>query len=212
MQIKRITFLFIVFLLGLYLIGCFPASHNRNDNDSDTETTEETETTETDAGNTNTDDAAGNAIINIAVKEQQNEMYKPSVDSTHLYWLNNRLILLNHATKCNIFALNVLYKAGFKTPKVNALTRDLVDTSKFTDVFPVVGICNSESAKKGDLIVWNGHVIVFEALVKIKKDLYAQAWWAGTHQSDNGDNVMNNVCYGKYKLNGYYIVRRPLRK
>jgi len=217
MQIKKISFLFIAFLLGLYLTGCFPASHNRNDGDTDTDTettdnTESTETNENAGNNTTTDNAAGSAIINIAKTEQQKEMYKPSVDSTHLYWLNNRLILLNHATKCNIFALNVLFKAGYKTPTVNALTHDLVDTSKFRDIFPVVGICSSESAKKGDLIVWDGHVIVFESLIKIKKDIYAQAWWAGTHQSDNGENVMNNVCYGKYRLNGYYIVRRPVKK
>src|SRR5437868_5367860 len=184
MYIKKSSYLLILFLLGLYLTGCFPASHNRNDEDSDTdtdtETTDNTKTTETNAGNNTTDDAAGNAIINIAKVEQQKEMYKPSVDSTHLYWLNNRLILLNHATKCNIFALNVLYKAGFKTPTVNALTHDLVDTSKFRDIFPVVGICNSEYVSRGDLIVWDGHVIVFEALVKTKKDIYAQAWWAGT--------------------------------
>ena len=215
MHIKKLSYLLIIFLLGLYLTGCFPASHNRNDGDTDTdsETTDNTETSETNenAGNT-TDNAAGNAIINIAKVEQQKEMYKPSVDSTHLYWLNNRLILLKHATKCNIFALNVLYKAGFKTPTVNALKHDLVDTSKFHDIFPVVGICNSEKCRKGDLIVWDGHVIVFEALVKTKKDIYAQAWWAGTRQSDNGDNVINNVCYGKYRLNGYYIVRRPVKK
>ncbi len=214
---KKILFLFFVFLLGLYFIGCFPASRTRND---DTETSENTETdgtngkkeTNENAGNTSTDDATGSAIIDIAKTEQQNEMYSPSVDSTHLYWLNDRLILLNHSTKCNIFALNVLYKAGFKTPKVNALTYDLVDTSKFTDIFPVVGISEPETAKKGDLIVFNGHVIIFESLVKIKQDMYAQAWWAGTHQSDNGDNVLNNVCYGRYRLNGYYIVRRPVKK
>jgi hypothetical protein len=60
--------------------------------------------------------------------------------------------------------------------------------------------------------VWNGHVIIFESLTKIKSDLYALAWWAGTQQSDNGDNIKNNVCYGKYKLTGYYVVRRPVKK
>jgi hypothetical protein len=209
-MIKKLIFLLSVFLLGLYLIGCFPASNNRNE---DPETKENTETTENTNNTQNPiEEGAGGAIVNIARTEQQNEMYSPSIDSTHLYWLDNRLILLNHATKCNIFALNVLYKAGFKTPKVNALTYDLADTTKFKDIMPVVGISDPTDAKKGDLIVWNGHVIIFETLLKIKQDLYAQAWWAGTRQSDNGDNVINNVCYGKYRLNGYYVVRRPLKK
>jgi hypothetical protein len=139
-------------------------------------------------------------------------MYNPDVDSTYLYWLNNKLIMLDGSTKCNIFALNVLYKSGYKTPTTNALTKDLVDTEKFKDILPVVGIKDASNAKKGDLVVWNGHVIIFESLVKVKNDLYAMAWWAGTRQSDNGENIKNNVCFGKYKLNGYYIVRRPLRK
>src|SRR5690348_2718735 len=121
MKKRQILFLLLIFLLGIYLIGCFPASRNRNDD------TEETETTENTEGNTteNTgDESAGAAIINIAKDEQQNEMYKPSIEKTYLYWLNNKEIHLNNATKCNIFALNVLYNAGFKTPKVNALCRD----------------------------------------------------------------------------------------
>jgi hypothetical protein len=105
-----------------------------------------------------------------------------------------------------------LYKAGFKTPNTNALTYDLVDTAKFTDILPVVGVSDPESAKKGDLIAWNGHVIIFDYLLQIKKDMYAMAWWAGTSQKDNGDNVFNNVVHGKYKLNGYYVVRRPVKK
>ncbi|MGH2574919.1 MAG: hypothetical protein ACRDFC_04375, partial [Ignavibacteria bacterium] len=158
------------------------------------------------------EEAHGALIINTAKDEQQNEMYSKSQDSTYLYWLNNKLILLNVQSKCNIFAINTLFKAGFKTPKDNVLTKDLIDTSKFKDIIPIVGISDPESAKKGDLIAWNGHVIIFDYLVKIKEDLYAQAWWAGTRQKDNGDNVINNVVYGKYKLSGYYIVRRPVRK
>jgi hypothetical protein len=42
--------------------------------------------------------------------------------------------------------------------------------------------------------------------------LYAQAWWSGTSQEDNNDNVINNVKYGKYPLKGNYIVRRPIKK
>lgn len=212
MKKRQLLLLLIIFLLGVYLIGCFPASRNRNDDTETTDNTENTENTESTTTENTTDETAGGAIINIAKDEQQKEMYKPSVEKTYLYWLNNKEIHLNNATKCNIFALNVLYNAGFKTPKVNALCRDLYDTSKFKDVFPVVGIKEPDNARKGDLIVWNGHVIIFESLVKIKKDIYAFAWWAGTHQADNGDNVVNNVCYGKYKLNGYFVIRRPVKK
>jgi hypothetical protein len=104
-----------------------------------------------------------------------------------------------------------LFKAGFKTPRTNALSSDLADTTQFNDILPVVGISEPESAKKGDLIAWNGHVIIFDYLVKLKQDLYAMAWWAGTSQKDNGDNIVNNVVYGKYKLNGYFVIRRPLK-
>ncbi len=203
---KKITFIryLSIALVCVYISACSSSKTDDNAPDNTTDNTNPTETTY--------DEAAGAAIINIAKDEQQNEMYSPSVSDTYLYWLDNRLIELNHATKCNIFALNVLYKAGFKTPSVNALTRDLIDTSKFSDILPVVGVSDPEAAAKGDLIVFNGHVIIFESLVKIKKDMYALAWWAGTHQADNGDNIMNNVCYGKYKLNGYFIVRRPVRK
>lgn len=208
---KKTRYLYFIFLilLGVYLTGCFPASRTRND---DTETTEETENTENTTTENTADETAGTAIMKVAKDEQQNEMYKPSIDKTYLYWLNNKEIHLNYATKCNIFALNVLYKAGFRTPKVNALSRDLLDTTRFRDELPVIGISDPRAAAKGDLIVWSGHVIIFESLVKVKKDMYAVAWWAGTHQPDNGDNVQNNVCYGKYRLNGYYVVRRPVKK
>lgn len=192
---------YLIFLLALtavlYFAGCSSSKPNEEES---TETT--TETKEYESG----------SIISAAEAEQENEMYSPKQDSTYLYWLNNKLILLNGSTKCNIFALNVLHRSGFKTPTENALTRDLVDTDKFTDILPVIGIQNADNAEKGDLIVWNGHVIIFESLTKIKNDIYAIAWWAGTRQKDNGDNIKNNVCYGKYKLNGYYIVRRPVKK
>jgi hypothetical protein len=157
------------------------------------------------------EEAQGALILSTAQVEQQNRMYAKSSDSTCLYWLNNKYIKLKNRTKCNIFVLNVLYKSGFKTPKSNALTKDLADTSMFQEILPVVGISDYETAKKGDLIAWNGHVIIFDYLVKIKKDMYAQAWWSGTSQKDNGDNIINNIVYGKYKLNGYYVVRRPIK-
>ena len=190
---------YLIFLLALTALFYFAGCSSSKPNDEET-----TETT--------TEEVESGSIISAAQAEQENEMYSPKQDSTYLYWLNNKLILLNGSTKCNIFALNVLHRSGFKTPTVNALTRDLVDTEKFIDILPVIGIQNTDNAEKGDLIVWNGHVIILESLTKIKNDLYAVAWWAGTRQKDNGDNIKNNVCYGKYKLNGYYVVRRPVKK
>lgn len=193
---KRLAELFILILIGVFLSSCSPSKTTKDNKDKD-ETTEE---------------QAGALLIKTAEEEQQNQMYSKTQDSTYLYWLDNKLILLNNQTKCNIFAMNVLYKSGFHTPDVNVLTRDLMDTSKFTEILPVVGISEPESARAGDLIVWNGHVIIFEKLTSVKDDYYAIGWWAGTRQPDNGENIMNNVCHGKYKLNGYYIIRRPQRK
>lgn len=153
----------------------------------------------------------GSAIMYTAYEEQQNEMYQPDHDSTFLYWLNNKLLLLDYTTKCNIFALNTLYKAGFRCPDENVLTRDLMDESKYNDIFPVIDVSDLSQIKKGDLVVWNGHVILFEKLIKVKSTYYAQAWWAGTRKADNGDNIVNNVIYGKYPLNGYFIIRRPVK-
>ena len=200
---KNLQYTFFVSLVlscFLYFTGCSSSKSTESE-----ETSETTETTEPDA-------SAGALIIKTAQDEQQNEMYSKTKDSTYLYWLNNKLILLKNQTKCNIFALNTLFKAGFKTPTVNALSRDLADTSKFSEILPVIGISDPGLAKKGDLIAWNGHVIIFDELTKIKNDYYANAWWAGTSQADNGDNVINNVIYGKYKLTGHYIIRRPIKK
>jgi hypothetical protein len=199
-MIKLYKLYLLLFAAGaIYLTGCSSSKSS----EEKTETTSETET-ESEA-------QRGALIYNAAKEEQQNDMYSKANDETQLYWLNNKVIHLKNRTKCNIFALNTLFKAGFKTPKTNALSNDLADTSQFNDILPVVGISEPESAKKGDLIVWNGHVIIFDYLVKLKQDLYAIAWWAGTSQKDNGDNIVNNVVYGKYKLNGYFVIRRPLK-
>lgn len=209
---KKLIILFIAFLLGLYLMGCFPAAHNR-DSDEPTTTTETNEENEPEVVTHEDESTEGGKIMNIAATEQNREMYSPKKDTTYLYWLNNQLSLLRGSTKCNIFALNVLYKSGHKTPKTNALCRDLVDTTRFKDILPVVGVKDISDARKGDLIVWKHHVIIFEKLSqKIKNDMYVAAWWAGTSQKDNGDNIRNNVIYGKYKLNGNFIVRRPVKK
>jgi len=172
--------------------------------------------TETEEETTNPEisykEAHGAVIMNAAEEEQQKDMYTRANDVTYLYWLDNLKVHLKNRTKCNIYAMNVIYKAGFKTPDVNVLTHDLADTSKFKDILPVVGVNDPESARKGDLIAWNGHVIIFDYLVRIKRDIYAMAWWAGSGQRDNGDNIINNVCHGKYKLNGHFVVRRPVKK
>jgi len=201
MQKKRSYFLlFLLAAVGfVYLAGCTSSKP--------TEKEEEETTTEV-----TYEEASGALIMNAAENEQQNEMYTKANDLTYLYWLDNLEVRLKNRTKCNIYALNVLYKAGFKTPTINTLTKDLVDTSKFKDILPIVGISEHENARTGDLIAWNGHVIIFDYLVQLKKDIYAMAWWAGTSQQDNGDNIKNNVVHGKYKLNGYFVVRRPVKK
>jgi hypothetical protein len=189
-----------LFILSVLLSGCFPASRTENDGEIQEETTENNET-----------DVS--SIMKTAVKEQENRMYSPDVDSTYLYWLDNRLVLLKGSTKCNIFALNVLHRSGHRTPRTNALCRDLVDTSRFKEILPVVGVKDVSDARAGDLIIWKNHVIIFEKILSsVKSCLYVSAWWAGTRQKDNGENIKNNVIYGKYRLNGYYVVRRPVKR
>ena len=121
----------------------------------------------------------------------------------------------------NIFALNVLYKSGCKCPDENSLSYDLMDTSKYNDIFKFIYAgsedqsVNEETAEKniiqnGDLIIWNGHVIIFESFVNLNGKLYANAWWAGTNQQNNGVNIINDVVHGKYPIEGEFIVRRPV--
>jgi hypothetical protein len=188
---------------AIYLTGC-SSSKTSTESEEESESTSERESV--------SETQRGEMIMDAAREEQRNSMYAKANDATILYWLDNMTIHLKNRTKCNIFALNTLYKAGFKTPKTNVLTTDLADTSQFNDIFPVIGISEPGSAKKGDLIAWNGHVIIFDYIVKLKQDLYAMAWWAGTSQKDNGDNIQNNVVYGKYKLNGFFVIRRPVKK
>jgi len=212
---KNFKYILLVFLLGIYFSGCFPASRTEDDDKETTETTEEKEKekdNEKEKEVTDVDEAGSAAIMKIAKAEREKEMYSPKKDSTYLYWLNNRLAMLKGSTKCNIYALNVLHKSGHKTPTENALCRDLYNTDNFTDILPVVGVNDISNIKKGDLIVWKGHVIIFESKIKTKKDIYCNAWWAGTSQKDNGDNIKNNVIYGKYKISGSYVVRRPVKK
>lgn len=154
----------------------------------------------------------GDLIFKYAFKEQKKSMYAKNSEYVYLYWLKNKKLELKNHTKCNIFAINTLFKAGFKTPKTNARTKDLVDERLFNDVLPVENVRRPEDLRKGDLIIWNGHVIIHDTLVYIKKDIYSKAIWAGTSKRDNGKNIVNNVIYGKYPLSGNFIVRRPVRK
>jgi hypothetical protein len=147
-----------------------------------------------------------------AEQERDNEMYSPDADTTYLYWLNNKPVQFRNTTKCNIFALNTLHKAGFKTPNQNALSRDLFNTELFGDIMPVVTLKSLEDILKGDLVVWKYHVIIFESLVYLNKEPYAKGIWAGTRQKEDGKKVKNNTVHGNYPLNGDYIVRRPVRE
>jgi len=198
----RIIFLI---LIAVILSGCSSSSDYE----------EKTENTETNENNSTTtySEENGIRILSQARIEQQNRMYSPDVDSTYLYWLNNKLILLYNTTKCNVYALNTLQKSGFKTPKINALCRDLYDTTRFNEIFPCVSISDLSEIQKGDLIIWRGHVILFDYLFPPNKQkrVFAKAWWAGTSKQDDGETVINNVIYGKYELKGDFVVRRPIK-
>ncbi|MFA7360617.1 MAG: hypothetical protein WC139_06230 [Candidatus Kapaibacterium sp.] len=148
-------------------------------------------------------------IITTALNERENKMYSPSEDTTYLYWLNNFPLIIENTSKCNIFALNTLFKAGYKTPKENALSRDLFNDLLFQDFMPIVPITSLGDIITGDLVVWKTHVIIFESLVYVKEKPYALGIWAGTSQKDNGKNIINNVNYSKYPLKGEFKVRRP---
>jgi hypothetical protein len=197
---NRFHIIYLLIFISSLLIGCTSSKYEKEE-----EIEKEEEVIDPVEGQ-------GALIIQTAEDEQQNGMYSPKKDSVYLYWLDNQLLVIKNSTKCNIFALNTLYKAGFKTPTVNALTRDLMDQTKFTDVLPIINISDPDEILKGDLVVWYGHVIIFDFLVKKNNKLYAQAWWSGTSQEDNNDNVINNVKYGKYPMKGNYIVRRPIKK
>lgn len=154
----------------------------------------------------------GDLILKYAFKEQRKPMYAKNSEYVYLYWLKNKKLSLKGRTKCNIFAINTLFRAGFLCPKQNARTSDLVNESLFNDVLPVVDVSKPSQLEKGDLIIWNGHVIIHDTVTTVNKDIYAKAIWAGTRKKDNGKNIINNVIYGKYPLSGSFIVRRPIRK
>ena len=184
---------------SLFISGCSPY----------TEQSDDSETPDTVSVNINNEVSAKNDIITAAFLEQKKSMYSPSDDTTYLYWLNNYPLIIKNTSKCNIFVLNTLFVAGYKTPKVNALSRDLYNDELFQDFMPIVKLNSLKDILTGDLIVWKSHVIIFESLVYVKEKPYAKGIWAGTSQSDNGDNIINNVIYGKFPLKGDFKVRRP---
>lgn len=199
--------IFFLILFAAVLAGC--TSSTSPDEETENRNNETNENTYIPYSEEN-----GSRILAQAQIEQQNRMYSPNVDSTYLYWLGNKLILLYNTTKCNVYALNTLQKSGFKTPSVNALCRDLFDTTRFNEIFPYVSITDNSDIRKGDLVIWKGHVILFDYLFPPNKQnrIFAKAWWAGTSKPDDGETVINNVIYGKYELKGNFIVRRPIRE
>lgn len=191
----------LITFVSLLIIGCSGSSeHAKNNEYSDT------------ASFNNKEDIAERFnIIKTALTERENRMYSPSEDTTYLYWLDNYPMIIKNTSKCNIFALNTLYKAGFKTPNVNALSKDLFNESNFQDIMPVVSLSSLDDILVGDLIIWKSHVIIFESLAYVKNKPYAFGIWAGTSQKDNGKTVINNVNYSKYPLKGDFKVRRPVK-
>jgi hypothetical protein len=217
-----VSFYCIFIFLLIFVSGCIapPRTNKPNDNENEVEIEEELEDLSlpdsigflpmlTEADNKLRD---GDLIFKYAFSEQKKSMYDRNSEYVFLYWLKNKKLSLKGSTKCNIFAINTLYRAGFLTPKQNARTKDLMNERLFNDVFPVEDVSKPSQLVKGDLIIWNGHVIIFDTIAVVNKDLYAKAIWAGTSKRDNGKNIINNVIYGKYPLSGNFIVRRPIRK
>jgi hypothetical protein len=181
--------LYIIFFLLVFIYGCSSSTDDIRDNDIEKQD-----------------------IFEVAKEEQKNKMYSKESDSTVAYWSNNKIIRAGNHTKCNIYALNTLYKAGYLCPKEYILTKDLFDTAKFDDILKIIKINKNSEILSGDLVVWNGHVIIFQKLLILNNTEYALAYWAGTSQPDNGEEIINNVKYGKYKLEGYFIIRRPKKR
>ncbi len=199
MRVLLFLFLGLSFVaVSVLLSGCSASSEDTGDDTSDTITL-----------NIKTDLNEKHDIITTALNERENKMYSPSEDTTYLYWLNNFQLIIENTSKCNIFVLNTLFKAGYKTPKENALSRDLFNDELFQDFMPIVSITSLSDIITGDLIVWKTHVIIFESLVYVKEKPYAVGIWAGTSQKDNGKTIINNVNYNKYPLKGDFKVRRP---
>ncbi|MCX6157444.1 MAG: hypothetical protein WCK13_03665 [Ignavibacteriota bacterium] len=210
MRLRHYINICLVLAVAAILAGCVASPrHPKNEKNENERDTVGINVNDDDQDSDSDNSEGSNLIIKTALSEMENEMYSITADTTFLYWLKNKPIILRNTTKCNIFALNTLFKAGYKTPKTNALARDLYNDDLFKDIIPVVKIKSIEEILKGDLVVWKGHVIIFESLAYIKDDPYAKGLWAGTSKKDNGTTVKNNVMHGKYPLKGEFVVRRP---
>lgn len=210
-------FPYAIFVVLIFISGCIAPPRTNIPNDNTEEEFEDVSlpdsiSYQSDLTEADTKLSNGNLILKYAFREQKKSMYAKNSEYVYLYWLKNKKLNLKGYTKCNIFAINTLYKAGFLCPKQNARTADLMNERLFNDIFPVTDVSKPSQLVKGDLIVWNGHVIIYDTIAVVNKDLYAKAIWAGTRKRDNGKNIINNVIYGKYPLSGNFIVRRPIRK
>lgn len=212
MNFREVIFLFLI-ISSAVLSGCTSSESTKEETENKADTKEEnTDNNFNSNSSESKQKTLENRIIRIAGEEQKNPMYMRLQDSTYLYWINNQLLLTENSTKCNIFAMNVLFKAGCKCPEENVLTYDLMDTNRFREILPLVEIKYDTDFRKGDLIIWSGHVIIFDSVAYVNDELYAFAYWAGTSQENNGKNIINDVVFGKYRLDGDYIVRRPVGK
>jgi hypothetical protein len=220
LKINSKSFSILMLLFTIYISGCSGSDSEEDESEYNSEEIEKDEDFSSSEKESNAE-ILWSRIDKTAREEQKNEMYSRDKDSTYLYWLNNQLLITENSSKCNIFALNVLFKSGFKCPDENTRTYDLMDTNRYNDVFILIysgsadDYVNEEIESgnvilKGDLIIWNGHVIIFESLMNINNRLYALGWWAGTKQQNNGENIINEVVHGKYPLTGEFIVRRPV--
>lgn len=202
---------YFIITVFIFFIGCVAPPKTHKPSDEDTELPDSSglfQYLSEEDGKLNN----GDLIFKYAFKEQKKQMYSKNSDYVYLYWIKNKKLSLKGYTKCNIFAINTLFKAGFLCPKENARTKDLMNEKLFQDVLPIADVSGPDDLEKGDLIIWNGHIIIYDTIVMINKDIYAKAIWAGTRKQDNGKNIINNVIYGKYPLSGNFIVRRPIKR
>jgi hypothetical protein len=186
--------LFLIFNFSfLIFIGCSSSEPDKKENE---EVNKENESSHA-------------SIINVGFEEQKNPMYSRSSDSSILYNTGKLHSGLSGYTKCNIFALNVIYKSGYKCPDEYLLCKDFFDTTRYGEFFPFVRLSSLLEIQAADLIVWRGHIIICE---KPCDEEYVFAIWGGSSREDDGTTIINGVKYGKYKITGDYIIRRPIKK
>lgn len=200
---SRICFSCLIFLfcIAAYLSGCSSSSENSEERKVETHETVSEENAE-----------PGLDLLRIASQEQNNRMYSRSCDTAYMYWLDSALLVTHGLTKCNVYLLNVLALSGYMTPSVNALAKDIYDTLMFRSELPVIAVNDISKARTGDVIAWKSHVILFESIIRAGEEEFVLGYWSGTESQDNGASIINNVCHGKYRLTGDFVVRRPVKK